>query len=279
MHIMIHVDASPQAGARLLHAAAIATTFHASLIGLLSQKADDPDGTDSHQDGKHVRHGIAADLAANCDAARQTFDSATEHLAVTVDWRVGEGTPIDAMHCEGRLADLIIIGQSAPGAAGASATRRFIEMTIVGTGPPVLVLPATGETMAAPWPYASAMVVWSGTRESARALQGALPFLRLAQRVDIVSCLHAGLERHPSASPPRYAISWLSRQGVKAALRETIAPQSASVGDALLELAARRKADLLVCGEYGRGVMPDDVLRRITDTLLNKSPIPALFAC
>ena len=50
--IMIHVDASPQSAARLSHAVAIATAFHATLIGLLSQNADDSAGTDRHHDGK-----------------------------------------------------------------------------------------------------------------------------------------------------------------------------------------------------------------------------------
>lgn len=277
--IMIHVDASPQSAARLSHAAAIATAFHATLIGLLSQNAYTPAGADHLHDAKHVRSGIAADLTANCEAARRAFDTATEHLPVAVDWRVGEGTPIDAMHCEGRLADLIIVGQPAPGEVSASATRRFIELTIVGAGPPVLVLPPDGRIAAAPWPYASAMVAWSGTRESARALRSALPFLRLAQRVSLVSCPPDGLGRHPGTSPPSYAMSWLSRHGVKATLTEMIVHQSGSLGDALLELTARRKADLLVCGEYGRRFMRDNVLGRVADTLLSKSPIPTLFAC
>jgi nucleotide-binding universal stress UspA family protein len=258
---------------------AIATAFHATLIGLLSQNADDSAGTDRHHDGKGVRRDIAADLTVNCDAARLAFDTATEHLTVAVDWRVGEGTPIDAMHCEGRLADLIIVGQSAPGEVGASATRRFIELTIVGTGPPVLVLPAGGRIAAAPWPYASAMVAWSGTRESAQALRSALPFLRLAQRVDIVCCLSDGPVRQPGDSPPSYAMSWLSRHGMKPTLTEMIVHQSGNIGDALLELTARRKADLLVCGAYGRGVLRGGVLGRVADTVLNKSPIPTLFAC
>lgn len=295
--IMVHVDARDDAISRLSHAVALAAAFRATLIGLLSQ---------------HPNHSPRLTMrATDCDSSRQTFEAATEGAAIAVDWRVGEGTAIEAMHCEGRLADLIVVSQPAPPASHAHAdSRRFVEATIIGTGPPVLVIPVGLCAPDATWPYSRVMVAWSGTRESARALRGALPICQRAQYVEVVSCIAPGPGWQHHVSPPSYGVTWLARRGVKAVLSDLAHAPGIGCGQALIDLAARRNVDLLVCGvrasrarderhcsAAGRNGDPDcddiandggldadskdicdkPALTGIGDTVLRKSPIPALF--
>lgn len=270
--IMVHVDTSGHAPVRLSHAAALANAFHATLIGLLSAQPVDAVSTVCPADDH--------------DATRRLFESATERAGLAVDWRIGEGTALDAIHCEGRLADLIVLSRPDPAESGAAAMRRFVEAAIVDIGPPVLVIPPGPLVSLSVWPYVSVIVCWSGNRASARALRDALPVLRQARHVTIACCTPVDA-RGQGVAPASYAITWLARRGIRAALVELLARSSTDIGHTLLDLAVRRRADLLVCGAGGHPGEPvaghetqrahwhDDVAA----ALISRSPIPALFAC
>jgi len=276
--IMVHVDASHTVEARLSHAVALARSFNATLIGLLSLSADEPAWVYHAADGRRERQAFEPDLAAACEAARQAFDLATEAATFPVDWRVGEGAPRDAIQCEGRLADLLIVGRPERTEPGTEVARHFVETAILSSGRPVLVVPQGPPQGSPDFPYGAVMVAWNGTRESARALHDALPLLRRAAQVDVVSCIPPEARRQAAISPPAYATTWLARHGVHAATIELVLERSAGIGDALLAVATQRRADLLVCGAYGRGLLREEWLGGVTDTLLRSATIPTLFS-
>ncbi|HBD37394.1 MAG TPA: universal stress protein UspA, partial [Cupriavidus sp.] len=83
--IMVHVDASQSVEARLCHAVALAGSFNATLIGLLSLSADEPAWVYRTADGRRERQAYAPDLGAACEAAREAFDIATEAATFAVD--------------------------------------------------------------------------------------------------------------------------------------------------------------------------------------------------
>ncbi|MEN7531412.1 MULTISPECIES: universal stress protein [unclassified Cupriavidus] len=261
--IVVHVDASTHATARLSHAVALACALPATLVGLLPQRGLTPD----------------AAFFADCESSRVAFETATAGAPIAVDWRVGEGTSLEAMQCEGRLADLIIVSQPCAGEAHRLVdTPPFAEGTILEAGPPVLVIPRTHD--AAPtqaWPYPRVMVAWSGTRESARAMRDALPLLRRAQHVALVCCIPVSRHRHTNLAPASYALTWLARRGVRACLIGLRGDAHASPGNALLATARTARTDLLVCGAPASDKAVGK-LGGIASTLLEQSTIPALFA-
>lgn len=269
--IVVHVDASRYATARLSHAVALACALPATLVGLLPQRGLAPD----------------AALFADCESSRLAFEAATAGAPIAVDWRVGEGTPLEAMQCEGRLADLIIVSQPCAGDGHCPVdTRQFVEGTILEAGPPVLVIPLTHD--AAPtqaWPYARVMVAWSGTRESARALRDALPILRRAQHVALACCIPFSRHRQTDMAPASYALTWLARRGIRACLFGLTGDAHPSLGKALLATARTARTDLLVCGAQARDETVGNAVGKlagklgdIAGTVLDESPIPALFA-
>jgi nucleotide-binding universal stress UspA family protein len=73
--IMVHVDASQSVEARLCHAVALAGSFNATLIGLLSLSADEPAWVYRTADGRRERQAYEPDLGAACEAARKPSTS------------------------------------------------------------------------------------------------------------------------------------------------------------------------------------------------------------
>jgi nucleotide-binding universal stress UspA family protein len=141
----------------------------------------------------------------------------------------------------------------------------------------VLVIPQGPLPDASTFPYGSIVVAWNGTRESARALHDALPLLKRATQVDVVSCIPPHARRKAELSPPAYAANWLARHGVHASMVEMVLERSADIGESLLAIAGQRRADLLVCGAYGRGLLREELLGGVTDTVLRHATIPTLF--
>lgn len=261
--IMVHVDASHHASSRLSHAVALAMAFRATLIGLLSEDRDRDPSSDQR--------------SPTCEDSRRRFEAATDRVAIAVDWRVGEGTMIESMHCEGRLSDLIVVSQPEPSdGENVASSRHFVRATILDTGPPVLVVPIGSGIATQAWPYTRILVAWTGTRESARALRDALPMLKRAQNVDLVSCTLPANSKQEESSPPSYAMIWLARRGIKAALVHLQPGFTSTIGKALLDAAVGRHADLLVCGVNGQ--KEAGALGGLAETVLAESPIPALFS-
>lgn len=256
--IVVHVDASSYAATRVAHAVALASSFQATLIGLLPQCGPSPGAT----------------FFTDCESSRKAFEVATANTSIAVDWRVGEGSPVEAMQCEGRLADLIVLSQPAnDDPRHLPETRQFVEATILGAGPPVLVVPLSVAAPQRGWPYARVVVAWSGTRESARALRDALPILSRAQHVALICCIPWTL----GAVPASYALTWLARRGIRAGRIDLAGATNLSAGRALVATAAAAHADLLVCGAQARQCTPDG-LAAVAATVLDESPIPTLFA-
>ncbi|RLK45650.1 universal stress protein [Cupriavidus plantarum] len=277
--MLVHVDEAEGTSARLTQAVALAEGFHAALIGLLSVGANESAWVYRHADGRRERQAPERSVAEACEQARHSFDTATETATFPVDWRVGEGAPEEAMLCEGRLADLLIVGQPRAIREDSGmmfrAQRRFVASVILGAGRPVLVLPRDARVSTN---GTRVVVGWNGSRESARALHDALPWLTRAESVDVVQVLQARRHQRFEASPGSYAVAWLSRHGIHAALTELVTEASAEVGALLLNFAHRRGADLIVCGAYGQGRLREDILGGVTDTLLRHTQVATLLA-
>ncbi|MBH9554115.1 universal stress protein [Inhella gelatinilytica] len=179
-------------------------------------------------------------------------------------------------------ADLLVIRQPESEAGlGAGLTARLLVSALC----PVLVLPHVG----APVQIGdSILVAWSHQRESGRALRDALPLLRGARTVEVLS-----LQDGASASPGWTEMQgWLGRQGLAATctrlpahsegsmtdrLRRGWEPD-ASVAETLLNRAADSGADLIVCGAYGHSRAWELVLGGVTQTLLRSMTVPVLFS-
>jgi nucleotide-binding universal stress UspA family protein len=172
----------------------------------------------------------------------------------------------------GRLArhfDISVVGQGGP--EYASDDELMVEGALFQSGRPVFVIPNIHQ---GPAKLGKAMVCWDGGLPAARAVAGALPVLKRAGRVEVVSIASAGL---PDKELPGFNITrHLSRHGITAELKKL--PAAADIGATLLSYAADAGADYMVMGAYGHSRLREFVLGGSTRTLIGSMTVPVLMA-
>lgn len=186
--------------------------------------------------------------------------AASAHFAMVV----GREEEITAQ--QARLADLTLV--PAPAADGEGTSSDALHAVLFDSGRPVLIAPLTppatiGERIC---------VAWNGTAESAAAVYAALPWLREAKRVRILSAQEYQ-RRGPEA--PELA-AYLALHGVQAELA-TFRPVEREVGAGLLQAAHEAKADLLVMGAYSHSRLRQLILGGVTRHILEHADLPVLM--
>lgn len=273
--ILVHLDASRHMYQRLHLAAQLALEFQATLVGLLAVGKPDPTAMRYLVDGDRYLASYTEWQREVGERARQALMAATGELSIHAKFRAPDWATAATLEAEAHRADLVILGQHDPADDAAYAERHFIESVVLQCGRPVLVVPYAGWF---PNIGKTVMVAWNGTGESARAIRDALPLLRRANTVDVVSFPQPDAMGEPSGSPPQYAHDWLASHGVTAHLHTCATSNRDDTGEMLLSEAANRNADLIVMGAYGHSRMRELVLGGVTRTLLRSMTVPVLMS-
>lgn len=164
----------------------------------------------------------------------------------------------------GLAADLIVGVMPGPAEVG---RLIVIHSGLYQAGRPVLAVPRVSRGL----PFdRSALVVWNGTPETARALSAALPLLAAPRAVTV---LHTGEAADGAAIG--LVDRYLARHGVTS--RGQVLKESAS-GERIAAEAGRLDAGLLVMGAYTRSRAERLLFRSITRYLLEHASLPVLFA-
>jgi nucleotide-binding universal stress UspA family protein len=117
------------------------------------------------------------------------------------------------------------------------------------------------------------VIAWKDTRESARAISEAMPFLTSAANARIVT---VDAERCPGDAAIDIA-AHLDRQGVKVEITP-IESAERTVAEILLDEAHKMSADLIVMGAYGHSRVREWILGGATREMLETSDVPMLMA-
>ena len=198
--------------------------------------------------------------------ARAAFSEVCAGADVKAVWRDTTGRETDVVASAGRLTDLIIIGR--PDAETETPLAATLDAALFDTGRPVLVAPPA----VPPSIGARAVLAWNGSAQAARVVAGALPILRKAEQVTVVTVGEIG--RSPSATD---LVAYLGRHEVRAT-HEAIAADHGPVGAALLKHAKQIQADLLIMGAYGHSRLREMILGGATRDVLGVSDLPLLMA-
>lgn len=171
-----------------------------------------------------------------------------------------------------RMADLIIMGQRDPDDIESDFGNGFRESFVLRVGRPVLFLPYIGPTLSK---LDTIFVAWDGGREATRALADAMPFLKQAKLVKILT-VSRGKERDGEL-PDVDIASNLAKHGVNAEVEKN---ENVSMDPAewLLSRAADVGADMLVMGAYGHTRISELVLGGVTRSLLREMTMPILMS-
>jgi nucleotide-binding universal stress UspA family protein len=267
--LFTYPDASPEGGLRA------ALTFAASLeatVSVLAHEARIPPVTEPLAP-------LVIDIAAMIEAAETLSRSNGERLVGLVE---AEGTRLGLPLKLGKLRAGRLVGESM-----AKAARTFDFTFIAGiadspdhalmtedilfhSGGPAIVFPS----QANPMPIETVAVAWDASRASSRALRDALPIVKRARRVVILSVTDD--KDIPDAATADVA-TFLSGHDVNTTAL-TIARGASPIGEALQNRALEQGANLLVMGAYGHSRLREFVLGGATKSVLLAPKLPVLMS-
>lgn len=168
-----------------------------------------------------------------------------------------------------RLHDLTIVAWSE-----SDADRIYLAETVLfGSGRPVLVLPRPDA--AARTGFRRIAVAWDGGPQAARAIGDALPLLRAAEEVRVLTV--QGEKPIPDTNPVEEVVRHLAAHGV-AAGADRLDAGGRRIGEVIAAHARDRNADLLVMGAFGRSRLREMVLGGATQSMLEQPPLPILIS-
>jgi nucleotide-binding universal stress UspA family protein len=205
----------------------------------------------------------ARDLIAAFDdlCARQgtmqrgaTYEHAVEHCAPN------EVAKILVDHA--RLRDLSIF----PINPAEEGQRSIVEALIFESGRPVLLLPE-GAMRQLPSSFDTVAVAWDHSRPAARAVADALPLLRTAKRVLVVTVADEKRLHRPDSGVE--LCKHLARHGVEVTF-DRVQAKGRAIGDVLEAYASGHNVHLMVMGGFGHSRLREFVLGGATRSILTR---------
>ena len=184
---------------------------------------------------------------------------------VTAEWLTEIGNEADWLAEHGRTSDLIVAGRARDGGLVA---MDVLEAALMDSGKALIVAPEQAPTRL----DGTVVVAWKNTRESAKAVAAALPFIRKASGVVILTVPESD-DPDPSVVRLARALRWHNSVEGRSLPRGSAEPV-----EVLLKAAADAKATLLVMGGYGHTRLREAVFGGFTRAVMENAPMPVLMA-
>lgn len=275
--ILVHLDATPQSETRLDLAIDLARRHEAHLTALFVLDIGLPLIAMGDGGGGAAIASVIDDLRAAglADASRieAAYRERLRREALRGEWRQAEGMLAELIALHTRYADLVILGQDDP-EGGGPGTPGLAGDVLFGAGRPVLVVPYAGRFTSL---GRRVLIGWNASRESARAVNDALPLIAKAETACVLAANpRGGIDGHGEEPGADIALH-LARHGVKVSVEHRVAPDVPDA-DLLLNQAADMNADLIVIGAYGHSRLREFVLGGVTRTILRQMTAPVLMS-
>jgi nucleotide-binding universal stress UspA family protein len=273
--ILVHLDAGKRRRERLDLALALAQRNDAHLVGLfgLEPLAAALSAASVEAAPLLLEHMRKLRRAASEEAAQEFHDRMRkEQYTAKSEWRATLDDGFAALQFHAKYADLVVAGQPDPSGDGVPAS--FSEELVMSIGRPVLYVPFAGRF---PDCGSRVFVAWNASREAARAVKDALPFLQRSEAAQVVVFDPEKVFLDDSALPDPDMGAYLARHGA----RVTVAAQpsgSIDIGSAILSRAADDEADLIVMGAYSHSRLRELVLGGATRALFKSMTVPTLMS-
>ncbi|MDP3381792.1 MAG: universal stress protein [Phenylobacterium sp.] len=258
--VLVHVEPGEASRDRVQVAAALARSMGGRLIGLGAEMAQPL--VASPYGGVNTAEWVVAmnkQIDDDLIAAQAAFN--LDSAGIDSEWRAMREMPARALAAAARACDVVVVSAHPQTNYYRAADPAEVVMR---SGRPVLVTPAK----ASPLDGRAVVLAWKDTREARRALQDGLPFLQRAEQVVVVAVC-AQDEAGAVQRQVDDVIAYLSRRGVRATAKVSIAPDAGVVGE-LNATAQAIGADLIIAGAYGQSRLREWVFGGVTRTLMDE---------
>lgn len=271
--ILVHVDLSVHAPARIRYAAALAHASGAHLVGAAMfgvSRTVFPNGYEETPGTLGASY--FQPLADQARRALAKFEEIANEMEVRHAQRFVCDQADDGLARMARFADLVVVSQDDPAESMPDMAVRLPDYLILNCARPVIVVPRTDP---APWHSGKILVAWDGSKEASFALSASLPLLRRSSGVTLVALAGAAADEE-FRSEQIDLKHFLARHHVtpQILVRET----HHDTGHELLALARETGCGMLVMGCFGHSRFRELCLGGASRTVLADADIPVLFA-
>lgn len=282
-NILVYVDNSPRAAARVKFALALAEKHDAHLTGLFVASppyitvAEPYMAAGAIAASSEIYYGVKDMIERNAKAARAIFEQEAahyQHRKEHLEWREQGGLTAEVVCMNARYHDLVVVGQHDASAPVDGLRPDFPQAVVLGCGRPVIVFPYAGDFTVV---GKHVMVAWNASREATRALTDALPLLQGAEKVTVLTVNPEVSDAAHGEVPGADIAQYLARHGVNVEVAQASA-FSRDMGEVLLSTLADHDIDLLVMGLYGHSRLRELVMGGASRTMLAAMTVPVLMS-
>jgi nucleotide-binding universal stress UspA family protein len=193
--------------------------------------------------------------------------ASTPSAAASWTWHADAPGGHDFVGSYGRVFDVVVLAQ--PGEEWQSPSMVTLESALFESGRPVLIAPPASPRSLG----TRVLIAWNRSTEQARATAFAMPLLRLAEHVTILTVEGATVAGPSGAEIARsLAINGIAADTI------TISPGKISAGETILTKAAELGCDLIVKGAYTQSRLRQMIFGGTTRHILAHAKLPVLMA-
>lgn len=263
--IMVSLDLGATAAARVRLSAGLAKRFGATLTGVAARKIPNPGPGDDLESIQAAYKEEQAKLSEDLMRCQNLFEQNCG-AGIRTKWLQAEADAASFLVRQALAADIVVVGREKDDRAGDTATSP--GAVLMEAGRPVLMTPPGSDHLKAE----RIVVAWKDAPEARRAVSAALPFIRCAKQVHVVS---AGEEARFDGA--EQVAEFLSRHGAQVAT-QLLNAASRNVADEILRFTNRTDADLVVMGGYGRSRLREWLFGGVTRNFLQSSSVCCLMS-
>lgn len=219
-----------------------------------------------------VIEGLHQQGAARRRNARKSFET---HVApeIGIDGFLAafvesEGDIRATVGAAGRFSDLIVVASSQ--SQWEQPFRPLLDAALHESARPIFVAPEVAPATV----DGHVTIAWNNSPEAARALAGAMPMLRIATSVSVLSCKERGSGE--DSADLGTVIAYLDMHGVKAKGTEVIAQHQRPASE-IIDAALALGSDLLVLGSVVHSRTHSLVYGSLTEEVLKAPRLSALL--
>lgn len=205
----------------------------------------------------------------HAEELEKSFTSIANNYEVPYEWKTIEGLDINFVIENARYADLVV-APAAYSHYSVETSHHLCEYFSSELGRPLLITPDLKKIFNLP---KRVIIAWDESHEAARAVHDALPVLKHAESVQIVSVSKNDKNEKENMIRGEQLQRHLHHHNINC---EVFSPDKSSKGTGytIYESALEYNAELIVMGAYGHSKFKEIILGSTTKYLIENSTLP-----